>query len=742
LKTRPDLKPTGHADLQDISRIPFRRKRKEKTMHSLRAANIVMIHLAVTTQLMAAPCSSDKVAAFRPPIGFEEADRRAQKILDALSLDDKITLIGGYSRFFIHALPEHNVPYIFLSDATQGIRLSARIEDSSIVKPLERSTAFPCPILLASTWNPALAREYARAVGEEARAAGVGFLLGPGFNLYRHSQAGRNFEYFGEDPYLVSRMIESYVIGAQSTGTAVTLKHFIANNTDFYRRRSNSIVDERALNEIYLPSFKAGVDAGAMAVMTSYNKLNGEWCGQSSYAINELLRGQLGFKWLVMTDWTSVYDGEKVAKSGQDLEMPKLEALASCKQLLAEGKIEEKHIDRMAKSILRASIAMGLHDRTQQDLSLVEKFPEHVSMALAVAREGVVLLKNDGNVLPLSSDSPTKIVAAGKYLRKIATGGGAATVKGYDEVTLAQALTEELGGRIELAEADAKDKIAAADVVLLSIGTFDSEGWDRPFDLPEEEARVIDQVLDWNKNTVLIVSSGSGVNLAKWADKAPAILYAWYGGQVGARAVAEIVAGKVNPSGKLPITIEKSFADSPGAGYIPEGERLYTGWAKDNFTRKEYDVTYSEGVFVGYRWYEHKNIEPLFPFGHGLSYSSFGYSDLKLSADQMTADDTLIVSFKVKNVGKVAGAEIAQLYVEDVASFHLCPKKELKGFCKVKLAPQEEAAVAIALGRDAFSYWNPDTRQWQAEPGEFVIHVGGSSKKIALKGDFSLTATK
>jgi len=698
--------------------------------------------LCAVTTVLGMPALSTAITPSPPPISFTEADQRAQALLATMTLDEKITLIGGYSRFFIAALPGHKIPPVFLADATQGVRLSSRIEDPSLVTPLERTTAFPSPILLASTWNPQLAQQYARAVGEEARAAGVGFLLGPGLNLYRNSQCGRNFEYFGEDPYLISRMIERYVVGCQSTGTAVTLKHFIANNTDFYRRRSNSVVDERALNEIYLPGFKAGVDAGAMAVMTSYNKLNGEWCGQSSYVIGQLLRTQLGFRWLVMTDWTSVYDGAKVATSGQDLEMPELKALKNVKQLLEDKTIEQANIDRMVVSILRTCIALGLHDRRQQDLSLLERFPEHVQTCLEVARQGVVLLKNDAGVLPVPRKHGSTVVATGTYLHKLATGGGAATVKGYDTVTLAQALSDELGERLAFVDVQDKTALSDADVVLLSIGTFDSEGWDRPFDLPHSEALLIDKVLALNPNTVLIVSSGAGLNLSAWADKAAAILYTWYGGQVGAQAVAEIISGTTNPSGKLPITIERSFADSPAAGYLPEGEKLYTGWAPDNFTHKEYDVVYTEGVFVGYRWYEHKNIEPLFPFGHGLSYATFSYSDLTLSSQKLSADDTMTVSFVVKNTSTIAGAEVAQLYVHDVSSTHPRPPKELKGFAKVFLGPGQQRVVTITLDRDAFSYWNPETKGWYAEPGEFVVSIGASSQDISLTGSLMLVARR
>lgn len=694
--------------------------------------------ILMNTLTMAQTNSYPKKDVYEPPVGFQEAGQRADNIIKDFTLDQKIELLGGYSDFFIHGFPEHGLPYLYMSDATQGVRLSSRIKDTTIVKKLEKSTAFPAPVLLASTWNPKLAREYARCIGEECRAGGVSVLLGPGLNVYRQAQAGRSFEYFGEDPFLISRMIENYIYGVQSTGTSATLKHFVCNNTDFYRRRSNSIVDERTLHEVYLPGFKAGIDAGVTAVMTAYNKLNGEWCGQSEYVINNILHNQLGFKWLVMTDWTSVYDGEKVIKSGQNLEMPRLEALSDAGNLLKEGKVSEDQIDRMAKSILRTCIAMGFYDRPQQDLDYLKKFPEHEQVALETARQGIVLLKNDGNLLPLVKNKNLKLVALGKYLNEVAHGGGSAYVEGYNNITLAEALKNEFADQIEMAEVSDEKKISAADIVILSTGTFDSEGYDRPFDLPKDELQTTLRVVNLSKKTVVIVNSGAGINMSPWADKASAIIYTWYPGQTGNTALAEILSGKVNPSGKLPITIEKQFQDSPGYGYIPEGEELYHGWAKDIFTHQEYDIKYNEGIFVGYRWYEHKGIKPLFAFGHGLSYSKYEYSDLKITPKTFTGNDQIKVSFTLKNAGMVDGAEIAQVYIQDIESSYPRPLKELKGFDKIFLKAGEKKEVNINLDRTSFSYWNPDQKQWYAEPGKFKILVGSASDNILLEQNIIL----
>ncbi len=700
----------------------------------MKSSNNTIIAFVITILLSTGFLAGQGIfsAKFEPPVSYEKASEWADSITALMTLDEKITLIGGDRIFYTNPVARLNIPAVMMADATQGVHL----RDSFFTfvkypKILPKSTAFPSPILLASTWNKELAWKYAHAIGEECKAGGIAVLLGPGMNLYRISQCGRNFEYFGEDPYLAGKIIEKYVTGLQSTGTIATLKHFVANNSDYFRRKSNSIVDERTLHELYTGAFRCGIDAGAMAVMTSYNLLNGEWCGQSKYVIDTLLRQQLGFKWLVMTDWWSVYDGVKVINSGQDLEMPYRMATAKAKELVENNKVSEQNINRMVKSILTTLYAMQSFNR-QPDTTLLDKFGEHEQIALQTAREGIVLLRNNNNLLPLNKKIKS-ILLTGEYLSEIAQGGGAATVEGYNHITLAKALTDEFGKKL-IINANATDKeISNADVVILSIGTFDSEGWDRPFDLPDEQEKRILHVLELDPNTVVIVNSGSGINMSRWNTKAGAIIYAWYGGQTGARAVAEIIAGKINPSGKLPITIEKDFKDSPGYGYIPEGEHLYNNW-NDHIERTHpvFDVKYDEGVFIGYRWFEKNNIEPLYPFGYGLSYTNFEYTDLRVSKTQFREDEEVTVSFTVKNNGNIAGAEIAQLYICDTDSELPRPLKELKGFEKITLQPGESKEVTFVLSKKDFSYWKPALRNWYAEPGKFIIMAGSSSNDIKL----------
>lgn len=669
--------------------------------------------------------------SFKTPVGFDDADARAVALIGQMTTDEKLAMITGWNSFYIKGLPRLGIPELYLSDATQGVHIRANLS-----KGLDKSTAFPCPVSLAATWDPGLAYRYARSVGEECRAGDVAVLLGPGMNIYRVSQCGRNFEYFGEDPFLAARMIERYVAGVLDTGTIPTLKHFVANNTDFHRRTSDSVVDERTLHEIYLPAFKAGVDAGAMAVMTSYNQLNGEWCGQNRHLITDILRGEFGYKWFVMTDWWSVWDAEKIIHSGQDLEMPGEKYLkADAERLLEAGKVSIAEIDGMVRHILRTEIAMGLMDRPVQDKFFLKKFPEHVDVALQTAREGIVLLKNDG-VLPLAKSGSDRILVTGMFVDTLARGGGSADVQGYDVVTMLDALKSAYGDRIDFLTTPTDEQLKSAKTVIVSTGTSDSEGWDRPFALPEAEEQRVVRAVSLNPRTIVVVNSGGGIRMTGWADRAAAILYAWYPGQVGNRALAEILAGDTNPSGKLPFTIEREFADAPAHDYLPKGESLYTGWNPDNdMSHAVYKNDYKEGVFVGYRWYESKQIAPLFPFGHGLSYTTFAYSDIHATPVIVHPDGEgrVTVECKVTNTGSVAGTEVVQVYVHPVAAPLPRPEKELKGFARVTLAPGETRTATIRLSLPDFAYWDVGHHAWNAAPGDYDLLVGGASDKIHLK---------
>lgn len=682
-----------------------------------------------------------------PPVNYEDAKNKAITILAQMTLEEKISMIAGHNMFFTKRLERFNVPAMYMSDASQGVNIRRELDAQ-----LEKSVAFPCSIALASTWNTELACAYANAIGEECRAGEIAVLLGPGINVYRLSQNGRNFEYLGEDPYLISRMVEHYVVGMQNTGTITTLKHFVTNNSDYKRRTSNSVVDERALHEIYLPGFEAGINAGAMAIMTAYNPVNGEYAGQNKDLITGILRKKLGFKWLVMSDWWSLWDAQKVIESGLDLDMPgepraeypeytkKPEFFVryTAKSLVEEGKVKESDIDRMVTNILTTIIANGLLDRPIKDSSYLENYAAHEEIALQTGRESIVLLENK-NVLPIQPSDQISILVTGEYADKIPFGGGAAEVEGYDHVTLYSGLSEIYGNTVSLVVNPTDTEIQSASHVIYCTGTFDSEGWDRPFDLPASVNEDIQHMLSLNRNTIVSVSSGSGVNMSQWNKDVAALLYNWYPGQIGFRALAEIIAGKTNPSAKLPITIEQKFEDSPGYGYIPEGSELYSGWDQDHrIIDPIQDVVYDEGVFVGYRWYESQHIEPLYAFGHGLSYTTYAYSNLVLDQSIIDSGSTLSLSVDIENTGTLDGQEIVQVYIRDIESSVPRPNKELKGFQKVDLESGQKKTVKFTLVERDFSFWDIEIHNWKLEPGIFEILIGAASDNILTKGQVDI----
>lgn len=667
-------------------------------------------------------------------MSVEEADRKACELLGRMTLDEKISMVSGSNRFFFQGIERLGIPYVYLSDATQGVNMRNNLPDPTMVKQLEKSTAFPAPIMLSATFNPSLAYRYAEAIGEECRAGGVEVLLGPGLNIYRNAQCGRNFEYFGEDPCLTSQMTANYVRGMQSTGTAACLKHFVANSTEFYRRRSNSIVDERALNEIYMPAFQAGIDAGVACVMTSYNRLNGEWTGQSSFVIDTLLRRHLRFEGLVMTDWNSVYDLEKVVKSGQNVVMPGDWKFYDVEipELISQGKLTEADIDRMIRPQIATCIRFGLYDRkgdNKYKSELLTKLPEHEKAAFEMASEGIVLLRNDG-LLPLDKRVNRTILVTGKFINEIPRGRGAAAVAGYNNTSLRNALTETFGCTAQFAETASDEQLRNADVVLISAGTVDAEAIERPFALPSAEEKLIQRAVSLNPRTIVLVNSGSGIRMTDWANKAAAVIYGWYPGQNGFRAIAQTLSGEINPSGKLPMSIEKEFSDSPACTTLPRQAKLYKECTNE-YLIQLYDINYDEGVLVGYRWYDTKGIEPLYPFGYGLSYTTFELSKPRLSAKHCDRDGSVTLTVTLRNTGSRAGSEVVQLYVGEKTPAVVRPIKELKGFQKIALAAGESRTLSFAIPYRDFAYWCDTTHAWQVRPGVFDVMVGTSSRDIS-----------
>ena len=685
------------------------------------------------------------ISAYAQPLmSYEEAEIKAGEIIKTLTLDEKLSLIQGKNRFFLPGVPEKELPLIYITDASMGVKNQQKMHDNSQVKMAERTTQFPAFLMLASTFNPDLAYSYGHAVGQEARMAGAGVLLGPGMNIYRNSRCGRNFEYLGEDPVLASELVAPYITGMQSTGTLACAKHFLCNQTEFYRRRSNSIVAERAIMEIYTPAFKAAIDAGVATVMTAYNQLNGEWTGESKYVITDLLRGTLGFKGLVMSDWNSIYDWEKVIASGQNLDMPGEKAFYIKKlprDLVKEGRFTEQDIDSMIKPLIATCIRWGLYDRynsgNQYDYSLEAELPAHKQVCYNVAAEGVVMLENNG-ILPISTDR--KVLVVGKWWSKVPHGGGSARVTGYDHRTLKDAMTERFSSNVTYIEKPTPQQLADADVVLCVTGTSDAEGTERPFELDKKDEALVNLAVENNSNTIVIVHSGSAINMSKWAKKCAALLYGWYPGQNGEDAICDMLTGKISPSGKLPMTIERRFKDSPAVNTVPKGFDLAKAKGNPNekgFHPWTYDVHYTEGVLVGYRWYETKGIKPLYPFGYGLSYTTFELKNPKVEAKgkALSDDNVLRVTIDVENVGSRDGAEVVQLYISEKNPTVLRPVKELKAFKKVAVKSGKKQRVTFELNKKMLAFWNDQTDKWQTNPGEYTLRIGTSSADISAELD-------
>lgn len=656
---------------------------------------------------------------------YEWADAK----LTELTLDEKLDMTVGYEEFFFPGFPEKGIPCLYLSDATKGVHLRPELKDTVHIRQLERSTAFPAPVMLAATFNPRLAYRYGEAVGEECRAGGVEVLLGPGVNLARNSQCGRNYEYLGEDPYLAGIMAAGYIRGLQSTGTAACIKHFIGNETEFYRRRTNSLIDPRTLHELYMRPFKDGIDAGVAFIMTSYNRLNGEWTGESRTVIDTLIRRDLGFKGAVLSDWRSVYDYEKVVRSGQNSIMPgSREIRDEIASLVKNGRLSEKDIDRMIRPVLATCHAFGLYDRPKYRPELLARFPDHERVSMLTAEEGTVLLKNNG-VLPLGNCEGKKILVTGNYLDKDFNWVHAsADVRGYNQITWRQALLKVFGDNITFIPSPTDRQIEEADIVIASTGTVDREAYERPFDLPDAENLQLKRITSLNPNTVIVVFSGSGVRLTDFAGDAAAIVYGWYPGQNGMEAVARILAGQVNPSGKLPLTIEKDFSDSPAKDVMPEGARFYTRLFNESMITP-YDVNYDEGVLMGYRWYDTEDIEPLFPFGHGLTYTSWtiGPPSVKVKDGKITVKSVL------RNTGTRDGAQVVQVYVSEVNPTVIRPVKELKGIRKIFLPATESEEFEITFDTDELGFYDTGSHRVRVNRGEYIISIGTSSRDIIHK---------
>lgn len=658
--------------------------------------------LSATSPVSLTPDTPDNGKSY---VISEASKQRAAELVSKMTLEEKLSYIGGIDGFYIREIPRLGIPRIRMADGPQGVRNDTK------------STMYPCGAAAAATWNRDLAYAYGKSLGNDARARGVHIMLGPGVNIYRFPKCGRSFEYYGEDPYLTSETAVAYIEGMQSAGVMSTIKHFCGNNQEYNRNNGSSDIDERTLNEIYLPSFRKAVQvAHTGAVMSSYNLVNGLHMTENKALIKDLLRDEWGFEGIYMSDWTATYSTICAANNGLDLEMSWGQFMnpKTLGQAIETGTVTEKTIDEKCQHILQTLIEFGFFDREQKDASIPEDNPESDLTALNVAREAIVLLENEDNFLPFSK-KVKKVMVTGPNSDNVPTGGGSGFVDPFHTISV----TEGVGEFYK-----SSDDAAKADAVIYCAGfnhKLEGEGFDRPFELPEAQIAEIDSLAAINPNLVVVVNAGGGVDFNPVLAKAKAVLMAWYPGQAGGKAIAEILAGKVNPSGRLPITIERRLEDNPVFyNYYCNTERLWNSPER---------VTYFEGVFVGYRGYDRSGVEPLFPFGFGLSYTDFQFSDI---AAEKLSDGRVKVTASVKNTGKRAGAEVVQLYVNDEKASVPRPEKELKGYEKVYLEPGESRTVEFILDSEAFAYYDMDRHGFVVEPGIFNILIGASSRDIRL----------
>jgi beta-glucosidase len=807
-----------------------------------------------------------------------QIEQRVDSILSRMTLQQKIDMLGGVDDFYVRDFPDLNLRRLKMADGPLGVRNYGP------------ATTMAGGISLAATWDPELAEHVGTEIGRDARARGVHFMLGPGVNIYRAPMNGRNFEYFGEDPFLASRIAVGYIEGMQSQGVSATIKHFMGNNSEFDRHNTDSIIDERTMREIYLPTFEAAVkEAHVGAIMDSYNLTNGAHMTQNGYLNTDVAKKEWRFDGIMMSDWTSTYDAIADANGGLDLEMPSGVFLnrKNLEPAIQQGKVSVATIDDKIRRILRTAVRFGWLDRDQTDYS-IPRFNMHGrQVALQSAREGIVLLKNDGNLLPLDKTIIKSIAVIGPdAYPAVPVGGGSARVQPFAAVSFLEGISNFLGSNTkvlysrgipklgELADAtqfstagnnghpgvsaeyfankqlqgaplvtrteqhinlgidsktnfpdgtqssrwtgyftpqssgphdvfvastgedggffrlyvddklvfdnwasskalvsyttfplevkphkvvleqhgrgdwlgvrlqmgivrqgkyvdaDAKKLAANADAVVLAVGfdyASESEGADRTFGLPPGQDELIQEIAAANKNTIIVVTSGGNVETNAWLDLVPATLEAWYPGQEGGTALAEILFGDVDPSARLPVTFERRWEDNP----------VHDSYYPQPGTNR---IVYKEGLFVGYRGYEHNGTKPLFPFGYGLSYTTFKYSNLEIKPGR--ASGNYQVALDVTNTGQREGAEVVQVYVSDTHAKVPRPAKELKGFSRIALHPGDTKRVTVPLDSRAFSYYDADAKQWRIDPDSFDVLVGHSSEQIELRGNITLGAGK
>jgi len=656
-------------------------------------------------------------------------------LISQMTLEEKASLCSGLNFWYLKGIERLDIPSIMVTDGPHGLRKQAGAGDHLGLTNSVPATCFPTASALAATWNRELVFQVGQALGDECRTEKVGVILGPGANIKRSPLCGRNFEYFSEDPFLSGEMAKSHIRGVQSKGIGTSLKHYTVNNQEYRRMVIDAVVDERALREIYLAGYEIAVkEAQPWTVMCAYNKVNGTYCCENQFLMRDILKEEWGHEGLVVTDWGAMNDRVAGLAAGVELEMPGTANGNDARIVSAvqSGKLDEALLDEAIGRILR--LIFKAEETLAVDFAC--DLEAHHALARRAAGEGAVLLKNKGGLLPLAEDM--KVALVGRFAKEPRyQGAGSSLINPsrmdnlYDEI--AKLVGEEnlsyapgydaRGDKADRALiAQAVDRTKTADVVVVCAGLTDMyevEGLDREhMKLPLGHDALIEAVAAAHDRVVVVLSNGSPVEMP-WANDVAAILEGYLGGQAGAGALADILYGKVNPSGKLAESFPLRLEDTPSYHYFPGGPAT---------------VEYRESLYVGYRYYDSVGQEVLFPFGHGLSYTTFEYGDLRLSTDRMKDTDSVAVTLSVTNSGPVAGKEIVQLYVRDVRSTVFRPDKELKGFEKVALQPGETADVTIELGRRAFAFYDPGAGDWVVEAGKFEILIGASAADIRLQG--------
>ena len=711
------------------------------------------------------------------PVYLDDSKPIEERVEDALSrmtVEEKVSMTHAQSKFSSPGVARLGIPEFWMTDGPHGIRPEGLWDEWEQAGWTNDScVAFPALTCLAATWDPTVSMLYGKSIGEEARYRNKTVLLGPGVNIYRTPLNGRNFEYMGEDPYLAGRMVVPYIQGVQKNGVAACVKHYALNNQEVNRHTTNVIVDDRALYEIYLPAFKAAVQEGnTWAIMGSYNLYKDQHVCHNQYLLNDILKGEWGFDGVVVSDWGGVHDTDQSITNGLDMEFgswtnglsngtsnaydnyylaqPYLERIKS-------GKVGTKELDDKVRRILRLAFRTTM-DRNRPYGTM--RSPEHYEAARKIGEAGIVLLQNNNDLLPIDLDNTKKIAVIGENAVKMMTvGGGSSSLKVQREISPLDGIRNRVGNKAEVVYArgyvgdasgeyngvvsgqNLKDdrtpeeliaeavRVAGEADYVIFIGGLnksahqDCEDSDRAgLGLPYDQDKVITELVKANKNLIVINISGNAVAMP-WVKEVPAILQAWFLGSEAGTAIAAVLTGDVNPSGKLPFTFPAKLEDVPAhqLGEYPGNEKV------GNIVNEKYN----EGIFVGYRWTDkQKKVKPLFPFGYGLSYTTFEYGKPVADKKTMSADDTITFTVSVKNTGTREGQEVVQLYISDKKSSLPRPVKELKGFDKVKLAPGEEKTVSFTIAKDALSFFDDTKHEWVAEPGKFEAVIAASAADI------------